>query len=94
MMVVMMEGTSSDIRVLVHGDDGSSKEANDKSEWISLFVVSTIVFATVPHIIFRFSVFCIPQMCSLKYTTAPQMNCNYLSGTFLQFLIPLLEITL
>lgn len=31
-------------------------------------------------------------MCSVKYTTAPQMSCTFSSGTFLQFLIPLLEI--
>lgn len=70
---------------------------NGKCEWISLIMVSTIVFAAVPLIIY-FQVFCVlysPKlMCSVKYTTAPQMSCTFSSGTFLQFLIPLLEITL
>jgi len=60
MMVAMMEGTS-DIHVVVDGvddDDGSSSEANDKCEWISLVMVSTIVFAAVPLIIY-FQVFCV-----------------------------------
>ena len=53
MVVVMMEGTS-DIHVVVDGvddDDGSSSEANGKCEWISVVMVSTIVFASVPLII-------------------------------------------
>lgn len=94
MVVVMMEGTS-DIHVVVDGvddDDGSSSETNGKCEWISVVMVSTIVFAAVPLIIY-FQVFCVLYSPN-EYTTVPQMSCTFSSGIFLQFLIPLLQITL
>ena len=79
MVVVMMEGTS-DIHVVVDGvddDDGSSSETNGKCEWISVVMVSTIVFAAVPLIIY-FQGFCVlyspNEFSKVHYSTSNELH--------------------